>query len=111
MNIFTSCCTGGNNDECYDNAACNSETGTCSCDSGFYMGWNEEHASYECMQCFELFNEFMESGERLYPLADVKQKAGCEEFEPTTTYSLLTTELIEEHMGGALAPGGRMLGK
>lgn len=101
MNVFvTSCCTGGNDDECYDNAACDSDYGTCRCDNGFYMGWNDNHASYECMSCVDLFTEFMNSGERLYPLADVKQKLGCEDFEPTTTYPFISTELIEENMGG-----------
>jgi len=113
----TTCCTGGNTDECYDNAACHTETGACACDAGFFMGWNEAHASYDCRHCAELYTEFMESGERFYPLADVKQKGGCEDFEPTTTYPIISTELIEEHMGGAqalegaqmgLAPDGRM---
>merc|ERR1711879_2412 len=107
----STCCNGGNSNECYDNAACSSDTGTCLCLPDFYMDWNEQHGAYECFSCSSLFFNMIEDGERDWPLADVKQKAGCEGFEPTTTYPIITTEMIEEHMGGALAPGGRMIGK
>lgn len=102
--VFTSCCSGGENDMCYDNSACSPENGECMCTSGFYFAWNQKIK--ECRSCDELHLDLIEDGQH-NTVAKVKQRAGCEEWEPSTTIAMLTTSYMEQPMGGALAPSGR----